>query len=1739
VRKVLLLAALLAIGATAWTQQQSFFENPTLFTDSNTRFPQLVGSGEFGVAAYQRIRDTGTGRGTIDVLIQTTRGGLEWTEPRVVAEGIRYEGTAVPPVYSVAVNARGDVLIATVDYDAEGAGDGTSLVRVLLSHDGTQSFEQVHEVSGDISLVSPRVFAAAQGGWFLTMERFDEPSNRVVYSYSRDARDWSPLLAIPADVLHTGTQSDVEHFASGERDVFLFVGENILPPPVEPGEPEVPDTPQVYALFTDDSGATWSATDPESGNTVPGLAGISVATPVDVIELAEAGLVIPHRYLRVISQGLPEEGALVYQDLVMRRPAVDQSEEERLLTLELGLRLETDGTRQIAATRVDRSGNISAPIDVLTAASLRRSDARIPYNQPTPALLGDTGYIVAYQDPARGGRVVVYEERDGDWRDISPQERLGVATYPAAARINGHVHFLWHRRTSNDPNLPTRIVYLEPDQRALPPLVRGENFQIGRRSASSVAEFEWSPREDASGIVGYAYRWTRDRDADVAIPDQPVDETQASFPADADGEWYLRIRARDRAGNWSPVGTAEFYRDTTPPGRVAFAPPPLDEDGYLASNTFTLRWRPPEDDVIGGYYTDLVYIDSENAEVEPQALPFVEPPYRTPIEEPRISRENYDNGLWALTVAAVDSVGNVGEPSVLYVRMNKYIPVTEIYTVAAVPDPLGRYNLDILGRGFTANGVINRVILDRDREPPFDYVFDRSSPGYRIFSDRNMAGPLLDNLDSGDYFVGLYHTERGLEFASNRLSVERNGTVKFGDFTLLPGTPFAVSTRGVSLLNSTTAIAWVVVALMLAVAIFSATRLVSIAREGASLRLEARALVASKPGLLAAREQRVAEMHKQGIGLRLKFAFFVVVLVMAVVGMVAVGLGSATLNSQQLVLLRGLKDRVDVLMESMVSGAAEPLQDPDVNTLDLEELPSSVDAMPEALYATITGPKSRFQTEDLTEPYNYVWGTNDPRIDAAGITDPETRGELLADRAAEGIERTAVPAEQQLDLGRTRLADPVTDKVEVLARLVDTIAAERLNTVVQQRELTFAVSNELRREINRIAAEGGDTAELVRERNRAELQLRSLNRQIETGIEQVVVDALLLIRFAEYQAIQRVSRQELPGDAETTRAQRIRAAVDGAVYDIPQSYADIGADIDLARTTLAGSAEFADQLDSPVKSFPVFVASDYDPDLRDLLFYQPVVEPDIAVFPVDREEIEQMDEGDLAALTYFRGTVRLGVGTDLIVEQIDEARRDIVRITALIALAAIGAGIAGAIILATIVVIPINKLVQGVEFIRRTQDKSTLKDHSIDVKSRDELFRLADSINTMTVALAAAAEAEKDLIVTSDLQKKFIPLEETTDAGKARKLTMAHLDVDGAEFHGYYEGADALSGDYFTFEWVDKPVEQGGTTFALIKCDVSGHGVNAAFIMVEVATIFLNRVRDWRSMRGEPRLSDLVNTVNDLLVERGFENMFAAMTVAIVDTTSGKIRMTHGGDTEQRFYRAATRRMEERKLNQAPATGMFGKDIFPPGMEYKEFAFQLQQGDIMVLATDGIEESARKIRNAEFQAVVVDDEELEVLTEEAKALDPPSSVDVDKNTREASEEFSTDRMMRIVEQVQMQGSFTLERVRNYDPEERLAFDYHGLEPTARNTVLAVMAAEKVFRLVPDLSVDEPVRVDREVDEFLRTHFKAYHRYFNYRVPEDERPDASETSPRNEYVYYTHLREEEQADDLTILAIRKK
>jgi len=55
-------------------------------------------------------------------------------------------------------------------------------------------------------------------------------------------------------------------------------------------------------------------------------------------------------------------------------------------------------------------------------------------------------------------------------------------------------------------------------------------------------------------------------------------------------------------------------------------------------------------------------------------------------------------------------------------------------------------------------------------------------------------------------------------------------------------------------------------------------------------------------------------------------------------------------------------------------------------------------------------------------------------------------------------------------------------------------------------------------------------------------------------------------------------------------------------------------------------------------------------------------------------------------------------------------------------------------------------------------------------------------------------------------------------------------------------------------------------------------------------------------------------------------------------------------------------------------------------------------------------------------------------------------------------------------------------------------------------------------------------VDKKVDDFLKRHFVQYRRYCAHTREHPENPA---------YMYYTHIKEDEQYDDLTILGIKRK
>ena len=483
---------------------------------------------------------------------------------------------------------------------------------------------------------------------------------------------------------------------------------------------------------------------------------------------------------------------------------------------------------------------------------------------------------------------------------------------------------------------------------------------------------------------------------------------------------------------------------------------------------------------------------------------------------------------------------------------------------------------------------------------------------------------------------------------------------------------------------------------------------------------------------------------------------------------------------------------------------------------------------------------------------------------------------------------------------------------------------------------------------------------------------------------------------------------------------------------------------------------------------------------------------------------------------YVRGFVRLGVSTERILSEIDAAVELLITRTGQVALGAVVLGILGALLLTSITITPIRKLARGVATIRDTEDKEQLGDHVVAVRTRDEIGQLAETVNEMTQALVVAAKASKDLTVGAAIQKQFIPLETASDGGKGNIGGESNPQL---ELFGFFEGAKTVSGDYFEYKRLDSK------HIAIIKCDIAGKGVPAALIMVQVATIFHGFFRNWTLQSPGMHVDTLCYEINDMLEERGFKGRFAALTVGILDEETGRGVMCNAGDNLLHVYRRAEAQMVVETMPEAPAAGVFPSMLVEMQTGFKQIPWIVNPGDIVLLFTDGLEEAQRKFRDAQFSFITHDPEAPdESIRNQALIQQLESGAEF--------EELGVPRIQAIVNAVMSRGSFDLERYHNPVEGEVLTFDFSSCSGGAEEAVAGLIAVEKVFRLLPDPSAgaDDVVEVHRWVDAFLRDHFTQYAVYFAHPLEVDEAADR---------LRFSHLREDEQYDDLTVLALHKR
>jgi serine phosphatase RsbU (regulator of sigma subunit) len=1235
---------------------------------------------------------------------------------------------------------------------------------------------------------------------------------------------------------------------------------------------------------------------------------------------------------------------------------------------------------QVYYMEIDENGR---PMGVGGAAL---PDYRVTSNRynclaPRVFLFGGNVNLVWF-DNRRGENHIIMATKMGElWEELDLSRLVtGTSIYPWPVLSGKYLNIFWENQSVGK----SRIVSLAPDQWVDPPRLIARNFIAGRPTRGDVARIAWTLPRDISGIEGFAYAWSRTSYPQIGgVLAFSSDTSATTVEASEDGSWYFHLAAKDFAGNWSEPSTIEFIRDTTPPGPIRFEELLKDEGGYLTSNNPNFSWTVSEAEPLSGYTYSLERIAADFKQQIPESLPGLSAPQRVLTQQVKKSYVNIDNGIWIFGVSAIDIAGNVGPLQILAFRANKYIPVTIVSSIAAEEDILGRVKLKIIGRGFTEEGIIQEVLLDRDTKEPFDYTFTREDNDFVVKGDRLLEGPSLEFFEEGTYRVGLIHSKRGLYFSRESVTLTPLGTVKLGDYS----TPYKLSWRTGErpeiLFSSNHLILLLVLVFLAFVFVVAASKLVTVAREGRELRNEVLALLTSAE-TAERKELKMKELKRQGLGLRAKFTMLIALLVVLIVLIVSVPLSYTTIRTQTKTMAQGLQDRAKVLLGSISAGSESGLLDQE--TLPLGNQINQISAMPEAQYATITGITPR-DSSTPGQGEEYVWASNDKNI-----------GNKLREKPSIASDYEA---------GRSIIEDEVSTVVSKMAQEINRRAQAEVSQTVGQLDELFK-------------------------------ELRSLFDKTDA--------------------------------ASVARAEELASITAALEARINRSLRQIASD---------------------VSSIPEF---DYRNLQKYYNFYAPIV------YRKGGEDI------------FFRGVVRLGISAEGILKEIEESQRQLIKTIGVIALASIALGILGALILASITISPIKKLVAGVALIRDTEDKEALKDHIIDIKQKDELRMLADTVNEMTQGLVKAAAASKELIVGKEIQKMFIPLEQDEQGNKG---TAGGERTEKVEIFGFYEGAKGVSGDYFDYKKLDEE------HYAIIKCDVAGKGVPAALIMVEVATIFLTYFRNWTIKDPGLRIDRLAYTINDMLEERGFKGRFAALILCILNVDTGVMYLCNAGDNIVHIYNGSRQRMTQKTLPESPAAGVFPSTLVKTQSSFKLVKDKLNTNDTLFLFTDGIEEAQRLFRDESYTPIKCEEEGIE----EGESHGGTHSKGAE------FEELGIPRIQQILNAVYNRESYRLLKYHNPNPEEELIFDFSTCKGSVEEAVLAMVSVEKVFRMYqpPSVGPEETVTVDRRIDAFLQEHFGQYSLYFAHRIERENEKDT---------VTFSHLMEDSQYDDLTILGIKK-
>lgn len=251
-------------------------------------------------------------------------------------------------------------------------------------------------------------------------------------------------------------------------------------------------------------------------------------------------------------------------------------------------------------------------------------------------------------------------------------------------------------------------------------------------------------------------------------------------------------------------------------------------------------------------------------------------------------------------------------------------------------------------------------------------------------------------------------------------------------------------------------------------------------------------------------------------------------------------------------------------------------------------------------------------------------------------------------------------------------------------------------------------------------------------------------------------------------------------------------------------------------------------------------------------------------------------------------------------------------------------------------------------------------------------------LNDQQVSNAVYSFLILNLLLALELADKLITKDELSIA---REIQLSLLPSEpehlpGYEIAAHSEVARSVGGDYYDFI----PLNDGG--MLVVVADVSGKGISAALYMVKVQTALRLFARD----SNDPR--ELLVRLNEHLHGRMKRNFF--LTIALLKLhPDGRIDFCRAGHPPAIFYDCGRNEFSNLQpqgtaIGMKPSSATNGSDTPHTqiradggnGPSYfddilENASLQLRSGDLLVLYTDGVVETADAVKNEFGQARLI------------------------------------------------------------------------------------------------------------------------------------------------------------------------